>query len=104
MLPPSGSCARLELGHHLVELNEAARQMERAFERAALGGRHGRKSVAAQIAIPLAVGWIGKMLLAVIERFEEPVKILLVSSVAVEHHGGNENFVMRPPELHIVLI
>lgn len=44
------------------------------------------------------------MLLAVIERLEEPVKILLVSSVAVEHHRGNENFVMRPPELHIVLI
>lgn len=78
--------------------------MERTFERAALGGGHGGKPVAAQIAVPFAVGRIGEMLLAVIERLEEPVEILLVSSVAVEHHGGNENFVMRPPELHIVLI
>ena len=78
--------------------------MERSFERAALGGGHGRKPVAAQIAVPFAVDRIGEVLLAVIERLEEPVEILLVSGVAVEHHGGNEDFVMRPPELHIVLI
>ena len=78
--------------------------MERTFERAALGGGHGGKPVAAQIAVPFAVGRIGEMLLAVIERFEEPVEIPLVSGVAVEHHGGNKDFVVRPPELHIVLI
>ena len=53
--------------------------MERSFERAALGRGHGRKPVAAQIAVPFAVGRIGEMLLAVIECFEEPVEILLVS-------------------------
>ena len=78
--------------------------MEGALEGAALCRGHGRQSVTAQISVPITVFGIGKMLFAVVESLVEPVEVFLLARVAVEHERGDKYLVMRPPELHIMLI
>lgn len=73
--------------------------MERPLEGAALGRGHGRKPVPAEIAIPFTVFRVGKMLPAIVKTGKEPFQIALV-----KHQGGDQNFIMRPPQLHIMLI
>ena len=77
--------------------------MEGALEGAALAGGLSGLAVAAQVAVPLAV-FVGKVLLAVVEDLVEDVQILLVLGVAVDHHGSDQSLIVRPPQLHIMLV
>ncbi len=78
--------------------------MERTLERAPLAGRLGGLPVPAQVAVPLAVLGIGEIPLAVVQGLFEPIQVLLLPGVPVEHHGGDEDLVVGPPQLHVVLI
>ena len=44
------------------------------------------------------------MFFAVIQCFVEPIQILFVAGMTVKHHGGDEDLVMRPPKLHVMLV
>ena len=61
------------LGHHLVNQNQAAGHMEGALEGRTLAGRQGGIAVSAQIAVPLAV-LVGKVDLAVVENLIENIQ------------------------------
>ncbi len=78
--------------------------MKRAFERAALARRLRRQTVAPQIAVPLSKLRLAEMLAAVICRFAEPVPVFLLPGFLINHQRSNENLIMRPPQLHVVLI
>ena len=65
---------------------------------------HGGLAVPAQVAVPVAVFGIGEVLLAVVQGALKPGQVLLVAGVAVDHQAGDEDLVVGPPELHVVLI
>ena len=44
------------------------------------------------------------MFLAVGQGLVEPVQVLLVPGVPVQHQGCDQNLIVRPPQLHVVLV
>ena len=77
--------------------------MERTFEDVSLGWL-GYGAITVEIAVPLAVLRVGEMGLGVVQGLEVPVQILLLPGIPVEHQGGNQDLVMGPPELHVMLV
>ena len=65
--------------------------MEGTFEGGTLAGRLGGIAVPTQVAVPLAV-LVGKVLLAIIQNLVEDIQVSFVLGVAVDHHGGDDNF------------
>ena len=61
----------------------------------------GNRAVAVQVAVPLAVFLVMKMLKRIGVDFFKPVPVFLVSGQAVGHQGGDQDLVMHPPQLHI---
>ena len=78
--------------------------MEGAFERAALAGGLGRQAVAAEVAVPFPVFGIAEIRPAVVDGLHKPIEIYRLARIAVSHQGGDDHLVVRPPQLHIVLI
>ena len=78
--------------------------MEGPLKGAALGAGLCRQAVPAEVAVPLAEFRVSEVGLAVVHGPVEPVQIFLLPGVPVEHKGGDQDFVVGPPELHIVLI
>ena len=50
------------------------------------------------------LNYTGEILLAVVQGLFEPIQVLLLPGVPVEHQAGDEDLVMGPPQLHVVLI
>ena len=44
------------------------------------------------------------MRFAVVERGIKPVEIFFLAGIPIEHERGYEYLVVRPPELHVVLV
>ena len=78
--------------------------MERPFERAAFARRLGGLAVPAQITVPFAADVVRKTGFAVLRRFEKPFQILFVLCIPVSHQAGDQDLVVGPPQLHVVLI
>ena len=78
--------------------------MEGALIGRTLAGRLGRLAVAAKISVPLAVLLVKEELFAIFKCVEKYRKIFFISRFLIEHKGRNKQLVVRPPELHIVLV
>ena len=87
-----------------VRHDQAARHMERPFERAAFARRLGGLAVPAQITVPFAADVVRKTGFAVLRRFEKPFQVLFVLCIPVSHQAGDQDLVVGPPQLHVVLI
>ena len=44
------------------------------------------------------------MRFAVVERGIKPVEIFFLAGIPIEHERGYEYLIVRPPELHVVLV
>ena len=88
------------LAEHIA-LDHHARNMERTFEKVALG-RLCHCAVAMQIAIPLAVFGIGEVGVCPLADALMAIQILLVACAEVGIERCDNGLALRSPELHVL--
>ena len=103
---PAGTCpwAKDILHTDPPQLYQHTDKMERPFESRTLGTGHGRFAVPTQITVPFAVFWVAEHFFTVTQSGIKYLKVFFIFQVAVQHHGSDQQFCMRPPQLHIMLI
>lgn len=75
--------------------------MEEAFPKVPLE-RHGHAAIAMQIAVPFAVLRVGKVFETPVVHLLVPRGVFQVAGELIREQRGNESFIVRPPELHVM--
>lgn len=85
----------------LVAAPEGTGVVEEGFPEGAFEGVGGG-AVAVEVAEPFAVGGVGEVVEGPVAELVVPVEVFFVAGLVVGHEGGDEGFVVRPPEFHVV--
>jgi len=62
------------------------------------------RTIPMQIPIPLTVFLIGEMSEGIVVDTHKPIPVLLFTRKAIGHQGGNQRFIVYPPQLHMLYV